>query len=485
MNKLSIKKLSELLQSKKISSEELTRYYISRIKSFDSLLNSFITVIENDAINQAKIADNRIASGNATLLTGIPFAIKDIFYAKNTKTSCASKMLDNFISPYDSTVVKKLKDAGAILIGKTNLDEFAMGSSNEHSYYGAVKNPWDLSRVPGGSSGGSAAAVAARLVPFSIGTDSGGSIRQPAALTGITGLKPTYGRVSHFGMIPFAPSLDQGGPMTVSAEDAAIVLDFIAGFDIKDSSTVNIAENNFTKNLEDDIRGIKIGLLKDHFNRCSNDCVVQNVLNCAYELEKRGAIISDISLPSCNFAISVYQVISSAEFASNFSNSNFICDMYKCIDRKDLRDFYNEINTEYFGHEVKHRILVGTYVLSHCCGDTYYKKAQKIRRIISNDFSRAFSQVDVILSPTSPTTAFPIGSKQDNRVEMYLSDMYLTPASLAGLPGISIPVGFCDNLPVGAHFVGNYFSENRLLNIAHQYQKETVWHKCIPKNFNI
>ena len=483
MHSKTIAELAEGLKNGDFSSEELTKNYLQRIKQFDPELNSFITVSEDHALNQARAADKLIAAGNASVLTGIPFAQKDIFCTNGIKTSCGSKMLDNFIAPYDATVIHKFNQAGSVMLGKTNMDEFAMGSSNETSFYGGVKNPWDISTVPGGSSGGSAASVAARLVPASTGTDTGGSIRQPAALCGITGLKPTYGRVSRYGMIAFASSLDQAGTFTQTAEDAGLMLNVMAGFDEKDSTSVDKAVPDYTANLNLDIKGLKIGLPKEYFGEGLNADVAKVVEEAIAEYKKLGAEIVDISLPNSHLSVPAYYVIAPAECSSNLSRFDGVRFGYRCDDPKDLEDLYKRSRGEGFGEEVKRRIMIGAYALSAGYYDAYYLKAQKIRRLISDDFKQAFEKVDVIMGPTSPEVAFKSGEKSDDPVSMYLSDIYTIATNLAGLPGMSIPCGFSNNMPVGLQIIGNYFDESRLLNVAHQYQQTTDWHKKVPEAF--
>lgn len=471
------------LAAKKISSVELTKHFIEKIKKFDNQLNSFITVSTDQALKDAKRADEQIATGKAQPLTGIPIAQKDIFCTQGIKTSCGSKMLDNFISPYDATVVTQFKNAGAVLLGKTNMDEFAMGSSNENSFYGPVKNPWDLTRVPGGSSGGSAAAVAAGLTLAATGTDTGGSIRQPAALTNITGLKPTYGRVSRYGMIAYASSLDQGGPMTRTAEDAALLLNVMAGFDPRDSTSVDQPVPDYTATLNQPITGLKIGIPKEFFDSGLDPDIAKAIELAAKELEKLGATLHSISLPNMQLSIPAYYVIAPAECSSNLARYDGVRYGYRCSQPKDLEDLYKRSRSEGFGNEVKRRIMVGTYALSAGFYDAYYLKAQKIRHLISHDFHEAFQAVDIILGPTAPTVAFKLGEKSNDPISMYLSDIYTIAINLAGLPGISIPAGFTQNLPIGMQLIGNYFTEARLLNVAHQYQTHTDWHTRTPEAF--
>jgi aspartyl-tRNA(Asn)/glutamyl-tRNA(Gln) amidotransferase subunit A len=483
MHHKNIAELSAELAAKKISSVELTQHFIDRIHQHDEQLNSFITVTEEYALQTAKEADDLRAKGNAAPLTGIPIAQKDIFCTDGIKTSCGSKMLDNFIAPYDATLVKKLKAAGTIMLGKTNMDEFAMGSSNETSYYGTVKNPWNLEYVAGGSSGGSAAAVAARLAPAATGTDTGGSIRQPAALCGLSGLKPTYGRVSRYGMIAFASSLDQGGPIAKTVEDCALLLNAMAGFDEHDSTSVNKAVPDYTALLNQSIKGMRIGLPKEYFSEGLSKEVETVIQSAIKEYEKLGAIIEEISLPHTALSVPAYYVIAPAECSSNLARYDGVRYGYRCKDPVDLQDLYKRSRSEGFGSEVKRRIMIGTYVLSAGYYDAYYLKAQKTRRLIRDDFTEAFKKVDVILSPTTPTPAFKIGEKTSDPISMYLSDIYTIAVNLAGLPGMSIPAGFVNKLPIGMQLIGNLFGEEKLLNIAHQFQIVTDWHKQIPEGF--
>ena len=483
MHNKTLVELARGLKDKTFSSVELTQHFLDRISAHDSKLNSFITVSDEHALAQAKQADELIASGKAKSFTGIPIAQKDIFCSKGIKTTCGSRMLDNFISPYDATVIDRFNDAGAVMLGKTNMDEFAMGSSNETSFYGAVKNPWDLERVPGGSSGGSSASVAARIAPASTGTDTGGSIRQPAALCNLTGLKPTYGRVSRYGMIAFASSLDQAGTFTQSAEDAAMMLQVMAGFDERDSTSIDTAVPDYSANLNDSIKGLKVGLPKEYFDE-GLDSEVARVIEAAIEQYKKlGAEFVEISLPNSTLSVPAYYVVAPAECSSNLSRFDGVRFGHRCDDPKDLEDLYKRSRGEGFGDEVKRRIMVGTYALSAGYYDAYYLKAQKIRRLISDDFVKAFEHVDVIMGPTSPTTAFKIGERADDPITMYLSDIYTIAANLAGLPGMSIPAGFVNNLPVGLHLIGNYFDEAKLLNFAHQYQLNSDWHTKVPAEF--
>ncbi|OGT76742.1 MAG: aspartyl/glutamyl-tRNA amidotransferase subunit A [Gammaproteobacteria bacterium RIFCSPLOWO2_02_FULL_47_50] len=484
MHKKNIAELVQVLQHRDISSVELTRLVLERCTNINQKLNCFISITPEHALLQAKLADEKINQGNAGPLTGIPIAQKDIFCTDGVKTSCGSKMLDNFIAPYDATVVEKLNNAGMVMIGKTNMDEFAMGSSNETSFYGPVLNPWDMDRVPGGSSGGSAAAVAARLVPVATGTDTGGSIRQPASLCGITGLKPTYGRISRYGMIAFASSLDQGGPMTRTAEDAALIMNAIAGFDERDSTSAENPVEDYTQHLNNSIAGLKIGLPKEYFDEQLNPDIGRIIHEGVKELEKLGANVKEISLPGSKLSIPVYYVVAPAECSSNLARFDGVRFGYRCNDPEDLSDLYCRSRGEGFGREVKRRIMIGTYVLSAGYYDAYYLKAQKIRRLIRDEFRQALSKVDVIIGPTAPGPAFRINELLDDPITMYLSDIYTVSVNLAGLPAISIPAGMLGGLPVGMQVIGNYFAEPRLLNIAHRFQQVTHWHKLAPAGFD-
>ena len=473
-----IAQLAQGLKDKEFSSVEITQHYLERIKKSD--LNAFITLTDELAMKQAQTADDKIAAGTSSILTGIPYAHKDIFCTKGVKTSAGSKMLDNFISPYDATVSHQLNQADTVMLGKVNMDEFAMGSSNESSFYGAVKNPWDTNKIPGGSSGGSAAAVAGGLSCFATGTDTGGSIRQPASLCGITGLKPTYGRVSRYGMIAYASSLDQAGPMTKTAQDAAIVLNAMAGFDEKDSTSAEQDVPDYTANLNDSIKGLTIGLPKEFFSEGLDDDVASQVMNAIKEFEAMGAVVKEISLPNSAYAIPTYYIVAPCECSSNLSRLDGVRYGYRCENPKDLEDLYSRSRSEGFGSEVKRRIMIGAYALSAGYYDAYYLKAQKTRHLISEDFKKAFHDVDVIMGPVSPTTAFDLGSVKDP-VSMYLADIYTLSANLAGLPAMSIPAGFSNKLPVGLQLIGNYWSESKLLNIAHQFQLQTDWHQQMPQ----
>ncbi len=483
MHNKTLVELAAGLKAREFSSAELTQAFLARIARHDGTLNSFITVTAEQALAQATAADARIARGEAALLTGIPYAHKDIFCTDGVKTSCGSKMLDNFIAPYDATVTTRFKAAGMVMLGKTNMDEFAMGSSNETSFYGPVKNPWDTQAVPGGSSGGSAAAVAARLAPVATGTDTGGSIRQPASLCSLTGIKPTYGRVSRYGMIAFASSLDQGGPMARSAADAALLLGAMAGFDVRDSTSIDVPVPDYSATLTDSVRGLKIGLPREYFGEGLDPRVAQAVDAAIADYKKLGAEVIEISLPNTGLAVPTYYVVAPAECSSNLSRFDGVRYGYRCDNPRDLEDLYKRSRGEGFGAEVKRRIMIGTYALSAGYYDAYYLKAQQLRRLISEDFKQAFEKVDVIMGPTSPTVAFNIGAKVNDPVTMYLSDIYTIAVNLAGLPGMSIPAGFVDGRPVGLQIIGNYFDEARLLNIAHQYQQVSDWHQRVPKEF--
>ncbi len=479
------KTIAELLQGLAqgdFSSEELTKEYLSRIKNSQETVNAFITLTEEQALAAAKAADLRRGQNNLPLLSGIPLAHKDIFCTQGIKTSCGSKMLDNFIAPYNATVVDNLEAAGTIMLGKTNMDEFAMGSSNETSFYGPTRNPWDLNAVPGGSSGGSAAAIAARLVPASTGTDTGGSIRQPAALCGVTGLKPTYGRVSRFGMVAFASSLDQAGPIAQTAEDCALLLEAMAGFDPKDSTSVDEPVPNYRSALTQSIEGLRIGLPKEFFADGIHPEVEASLQEALKVLEKLGATIHEISLPHTSLAVPTYYVIAPAECSSNLSRFDGIRFGHRCNAPKNLEDLYKRSRAEGFGTEVKRRIMVGTYVLSAGYYDAYYLQAQKVRQLLASDFKNAFQEVDVLFGPTTPNPAFNLGEKTDP-VSMYLCDIYTISTNMAGLPALSMPGGFANKRPVGIQLIGNHFQESRLLNVAHQFQTATDWHKKIPNGF--
>lgn len=478
-----VTELSAGLAAGEYSSVELTRALLDRIRNHGADLNAFITLAEETALNAAQAADAARARGEGGPLTGIPLAHKDIFCTKGVRTSCGSRMLDNFISPYDAHVVQRLADAGMICVGKTNMDEFAMGSSNETSFYGPVKNPWDPAAVPGGSSGGSAAAVAARLVPAATGTDTGGSIRQPAALCGITGLKPTYGRISRYGMIAFASSLDQAGPMARTAEDCALMLESMAGFDPRDSTSVDRDVPRYREAIGSELTGLKIGLPKEYFGEGLDPEVARVIENAIEAYRALGAEFREISLSNTHLAVPAYYVIAPAECSSNLSRFDGVRFGHRCGSPRDLEDLYKRSRGEGFGAEVQRRIMVGTYALSAGYYDAYYRKAQQVRHLIRGDFLRAFNDVDLILGPTSPTVAFNIGERSDDPVSMYLSDIYTIAVNLAGLPGMSVPAGFAQGRPVGLQLIGNYFDEARLLNAAHRYQQVTDWHTRAPEAF--
>jgi len=475
--------LATMLRDKSMSSTELTRYYLDRIADHEAL-NAFITVDEDRALQQARCADKTLARGASSALTGIPICHKDIFCTQGMLTTCGSQILSNFVSPYSATVVERLDQAGAVTLGKTNMDEFAMGSSNETSYFGAVRNPWDRTLVPGGSSGGSAAAVAARLTPAATGTDTGGSIRQPAALCGVTGLKPSYGRVSRYGMVAFASSLDQGGALTVSAADAACVLGVIAGFDPRDSTSVDAPVPDYLAGLEHSIDGLTIGVPQQFFGDGVDPAVGAAVEQALNEYEALGARRVDIALPNSNVGIPCYYVIAPAEASSNLSRFDGVRYGYRATEYDDLVDMYKKTRAHGFGAEVRRRIMIGTYVLSAGYYDAYYLQALKLRRLIAEDFDKAFTRCDVIMGPTTPTTAFALGAKSDDPVAMYLNDIYTNSVNLAGLPGLSIPCGFdADGRPIGLQIIARYFDEARLLNVGHRFQQVTDWHRQIPSGF--
>jgi aspartyl-tRNA(Asn)/glutamyl-tRNA(Gln) amidotransferase subunit A len=475
--------LAASLRRKEFSSVELVRAFNARIAKGHSALNVMVTATPELALDAAAQADRVLASGGGGPLTGVPILHKDLFCTEGVRTTCASRILDNFVSPYDATVVARLKAAGMVMLGKTNMDEFAMGSSNENSHYGPVKNPWNPALVPGGSSGGSAAAVAARLAPVATGTDTGGSIRQPAALTGITGLKPTYGRVSRYGMIAFASSLDQAGVLAATAEDAALVLGAMAGFDPRDSTSVDKPVPDYAASLDAPLRGLKVGLLKEFFDKGLDAATEKNIREALAVYERLGATLREVSLPHLPLSVPTYYVVAPAECSSNLARFDGVRFGYRCENPRDLKDLYERTRGEGFGPEVKRRIMTGTYVLSAGYYDAYYLKAQKVRALISQDFTRAFGEVDVLMGPTTPTPAFPIGAKTSDPITMYLNDIYTIGANLAGLPGISVPCGFVGGLPVGLQIVGPHFAEAKVLNVAHAYQRETEWHRQIPRGW--
>lgn len=482
MHNKTITELAAALRKGEFSSVELVQHYLARIEKHRAL-NCFITVAKDQALALATAADSKIADGDQGLLTGIPIVQKDIFCSKGLKTSCGSKMLDNFIAPYDATVVDNFNRAGAVLLGKANMDEFAMGSSNETSFYGAVQNPWRHGYVPGGSSGGSAAAVAARLSPAATGTDTGGSIRQPAAFCGITGLKPTYGRVSRYGMVAFASSLDQVGPMARSAQDAAILLQTMAGFDAKDSTSISQPVPDYQADLNKPLAGLKIGLPKEFFDEGLHADVATAIEKATQQYCKLGAKVQQVSLPTLKLAVPAYYVIAPAECSANLSRFDGVRFGYRCPNPADLDDLYTRSRSEGFGAEVKRRILLGTYALSAGYYDDYYLKAQKVRRLISDDFKRVLADVDVLMSAVTPSTAFAFGDKTRDPIQMYLADIYTIAVNLAGLPAVSIPAGLADGMPVGLQIIGNYFSEAKLLAAAHQFQQHTDWHTLAPSGF--
>jgi len=483
LHALSLRELAAGLRAKQFSSQELTRHFLRRIEAHDQKLNSFVTVCADSALKEAAAADARIAKGEAGALLGIPLAQKDIFCTRGVRTACGSKMLDKFIAPYDATIVSRLKAAGTVMLGKCNMDEFAMGSSNETSWYGPVKNPWDLARVPGGSSGGSVAAVAAGLAAVATGTDTGGSIRQPAALTNLTGIKPTYGRVSRYGMVAFASSLDQAGVLARTAEDCAHVLRAMAGFDPMDSTSVDQPVPDYAAALAQPVKGLRIGLPKEYFaeglDPGTRDCVMAAVK----KFQELGATVTDISLPNSPLSVPTYYVVAPAEASSNLARFDGVRYGHRAEGVKTLEELYKRSRGEGFGAEVQRRIMIGTYVLSHGYYDAYYLKAQKVRRLICNDFKRAFEKVDVVLGPTAQNVAFKLGDKTSDPVAMYLNDIYTIAANLAGIPAMSLPGGFVNGLPVGVQLMGNYFDEARLLNVAHQYQLATQWHRQQPRGF--
>ncbi|AVY93519.1 Asp-tRNA(Asn)/Glu-tRNA(Gln) amidotransferase subunit GatA [Microvirgula aerodenitrificans] len=477
-----LKELSDALAGKQASAAELVADALDRIERANPALNAFITIADRDvALAAARAADAARAAGQAPRFAGIPLAHKDLFVTEGMKTSCASRMLDTFIGPYDAAVVSRCKQAGFVTVGKTNMDEFAMGSSNENSFYGPVRNPWDHGAVPGGSSGGSAAAVAARLVPVATGTDTGGSIRQPASFCGITGIKPTYGVVSRYGMVAFASSLDQGGPMAQTAEDCALMLNVMAGFDERDSTSLDRPAEDYTRELGQSLAGLKVGLPREFFTDGLDAEVARVVDATVAELKRLGASIVEVSLPKTELSIPAYYVIAPAEASSNLSRYDGVRYGHRAAEYRDLTDMYEKSRAEGFGAEVKRRILMGTYVLSHGYYDAYYLQAQKIRRLLADDFRAAFAQCDVILGPVAPTPAWNLGEKGDDPVAMYLADIYTLAVNLAGLPGMSMPAGFsASGRPIGVQLIGNYFREAQLLNVAHQFQQSTDWHRQAP-----
>jgi aspartyl-tRNA(Asn)/glutamyl-tRNA(Gln) amidotransferase subunit A len=483
LHQQTLTQLAAGLDKGEYSSLEVTRALLDRIESLDSTLNAFITVTAERALEAAELADAARAAGNGGALSGLPIVHKDIFCTRDVLTTCGSRMLENFVSPYDATVVERLAAAGAVMLGKSNMDEFAMGSSNETSYYGPVQNPWDLERSPGGSSGGSAAAVAGRLAPAATGTDTGGSIRQPAALSGIFGIKPTYGRVSRYGMIAFASSLDQAGVLTRCSADAAMLLGVMAGFDKRDSTCVEHPVPDYVAALDESLAGLRVGVVRQHFDSGLDDGCASAVRGALTVLESLGATLVDVDLPNLDLSVPTYYVVAPAECSSNLSRFDGVRFGHRAKDADDLFDLYCRSRGEGFGAEVKRRIMTGTYVLSAGYYDAYYLKAQQVRQLIADDFGKAFETVDVIAGPTSPTPAFKLGDKTDDPITMYLNDIYTIGANLAGLPGVSAPCGFVDGLPVGLHLVGPHFSEDVLLRCTHQYEQQTAWHEACPEAF--
>lgn len=483
MTQYTLKQAGELLQSKKISATELAKEYLNAIDARNPAINGYITLNKDLTLAEAKAADERIAAGSASILTGVPIAYKDIFCQKGWKSACSSKMLDNFVSPYTATVVQNLLNEGMVTLGRTNMDEFAMGSTNETSFYGATKNPWNLENVPGGSSGGSAAVIAARLAPAALGSDTGGSIRQPASHCGITGIKPTYGTVSRFGMVAYASSFDQAGPMAQTAEDCAILLNAMASFDERDSTSLERAKEDYTRDLNQSLKGLKVGLPKEYFGE-GMSADVQKAIQAAIDLLKaQGAEMVEVSLPQTELSIPAYYVLTSAEASTNLSRYDGVRYGHRAARFGDLEEMYSNTRAEGFGSEVKRRIMIGTYVLSHGYYDAYYLKAQKLRRLVTNDFQTALQQCDIILAPTAPTAAPKLGSNINDPVQMYLSDIYTIAVNLAGLPAMTLPAGFSsDGLPIGVQLIGNYFAEAKLLGVAHQMQLESDWHMKHPDN---
>lgn len=481
MHNKSLSELSVMLHNREISSEELTRFFLARIQNIDPLLNTLITVTENSAFEQARMADQRIAAGDAGPLTGIPIVHKDIFCTHSVKTTCGSRMLGNFIAPYDATVIARIKSAGMVMLGKTNMDEFAMGSSSETSYFGSVKNPWDTTRVPGGSSGGSAAAVTAGLAPIATGTDTGGSIRQPASFCGVTGIKPTYGRVSRYGMIAYASSLDQGGVIARRAEDVALLLNAMAGFDPQDSTSIDLPVPDYSSTLSGSLRGIKVGLPREWYNEGLDSDVRSTIDVALSDLTKLGVELVDVNLPHSPYCIPCYYVIAMSEASSNLSRYDGVRFGHRCESPRNLLDLYARSRSEGFGAEVKRRIMAGTFSLSAGYYDAYYVKAQKIRQLIAEDFRNVFKEVQVLAGPVAPTTAFRLGEYFADPVTMYIQDIYTLPLNLAGLPGMSVPAGFdTKGLPVGLQLICDHWQEGSLLNLAYRYQQETNWHEKTP-----
>ena len=483
LHQQTLTELSAGLERGDFTSVEVTEALLARIAAHDESLNAFITVTGEQALAAAKAADKARAAGEGGVLNGLPLVHKDIFCTRGVLTTCGSRMLENFVSPYDATVVERLAAAGAVVLGKTNMDEFAMGSSNETSYYGPVKNPWHLDYSPGGSSGGSSAAVAARLAPAATGTDTGGSIRQPAALTGTVGLKPTYGRVSRYGMIAFASSLDQAGVITRSSADAALLMGVMAGFDKRDSTSIDEPVPDYTAALSQPVDGLRVGVVRQHFDEGLDEATGKAVREALAVLEANGATLTDVDLPNIDLSVPTYYVVAPAECSSNLSRFDGVRFGHRAEDPEDLFDLYCRSRGEGFGAEVKRRIMTGTYALSAGYYDAYYLKAQQVRHLIADDFKKAFEKVDVIAGPTSPTPAFRLGDKTDDPITMYLNDIYTVGANLAGLPGVSTPCGFVDGLPVGLHLVGPHFGEETLIRCAHNYEQLTEWHKACPEDY--
>lgn len=480
MTHFTLKQCSDLLQSKKISATELAQEYLQQIEQRNPDINAIITTNKELTLKEAQAADERLSAGNASVLTGVPMVYKDIFCQQGWRSACASRMLDNFISPYTATVVRHLQDEYMVTIGRANMDEFAMGSTTESSFYGATKNPWDKERIPGGSSGGSAAAVAARLTPAALGSDTGGSIRQPAAHCGITGIKPTYGTVSRFGMVAYASSFDQAGPMAQTAEDCALLLNAMTGFDPNDSTSLQREKEDYTRDLSQPLQGLKIGLPKEYFGDGCDGEVQKNVQAAIELLKKQGVEFIEVSLPNTELCIPAYYVLASAEASTNLSRYDGVRYGYRTEQFRDLEEMYSKTRAEGFGEEVKRRIMMGTYVLSHGYYDAYYVKAQKLRRMIADDFQKAFTQCDALLTPVAPTVAPQLNSLAHDPVQMYLSDIYTLSLNLAGLPGLSMPAGFVGHLPVGVQIIGNHFAEAKILRIAHQFQQHSDWHTQSP-----
>ncbi len=483
IHRQTLTQLAADLRTRKVGSVELVRAFLARIEASQPALNAFVSITAEQALAAAEAADRALAAGRGGALEGVPIGHKDLFCTAGVRTTCGSRMLENFISPYDATVVARLKAAGAVMLGKLNMDEFAMGSSNETSHFGPVRNPWNTALVPGGSSGGSAAAVAARLVPAATATDTGGSIRQPAAFCGVTGIKPTYGRVSRYGMIAFASSLDQGGVIAASAEDAARVLREMAGFDPRDSTSVDAPVPDYLAGLDAPLAGVRIGLLKEFFDKGLDPHYERCVREALAVFERLGASLREVSLPNIPLSVPVYYVVAPAECSSNLARYDGVRFGHRCAEARDLEDLYKRSRSEGFGAEVKRRIMTGTYVLSAGYYDAYYLKAQRVRRLIAGDFERAFGEVDLLMGPTTPTAAFALGAKTADPITMYLNDIYTISANLAGLPAMSVPCGFAAGLPVGLQIIGPHFAEQRLLHAAHRFQLETDWHLRIPGEY--